>query len=63
MTFFDKLKGPCMTHGPFVLAIGDVIDGDEAGYKGKTLNDQRRRIVEQSIYWQAENATLHQEKQ
>lgn len=52
-----------MTHGPFVLAIGDVIDGDEAGYKGKTLNDQRHRIVEQSIYWQTENATLHQEKQ
>ena len=52
-----------MTHGPFVLAIGDVIDGDEAGYKVKTLNEQRRRIVEQSIYWQAENATPHQEKQ
>ena len=52
-----------MTHGPFVLAIGDVIDGDEAGHKGKTLNDQRHRIVEQSIYWQTENAALHQEKQ
>lgn len=52
-----------MAHGPFDLAVGHMVDGDEAGDKGKALNDQRHGIVEQAIDRQAEDAALYQEQQ
>ena len=46
-----------------VLTIGHVIDGDEAGNKGKALNDQRHWIVEEAVNRQAENAAFYEEEQ